>query len=89
MKIAAVDLGTNAFRVLIQEKDQKSYFNILKYREIVGLGKHLNSDNELRLTKKYYSTLNKIFLLLKKYNVEKVKIVGTSVFRDATNKKTN
>ena len=87
MKIAAVDLGTNAFRVLIQEKDQKSYFNILKYREIVGLGKHLNSDNELRLTKKYYSTLNKIFLLLKKYNVEKVKIVGTSVFRDATNKK--
>ena len=85
MKIAAVDLGTNAFRVLIQEKHRKSYSNILKYREIVGLGKYLY-DNELRLPKKYYSALNKIFLLLKKYNVEKVKIVGTSVFRDAANK---
>ena len=86
MKIAAVDLGTNAFRVLIQEKHRKSYSNILKYREIVGLGKYLYHGNELRLPKKYYSALNKIFLLLKKYNVEKVKIVGTSVFRDAANK---
>ena len=33
MKIAAVDLGTNAFRVLIKEKHRKSYSNILKYRE--------------------------------------------------------
>ena len=84
MKAAAIDLGTNAFRLLIKDI-KNSNTETFRYREIVGLGKYL-SNNNLELPKIYYSSLERIFEYIKKYNVKKVYTVGTSVFRESDNK---
>lgn len=86
MICASVDLGTNAFRLLIVDK-REDVKVLKKYRTIVSLGAFINKDSRLIPPKKYYKALDKIFSMIKLYKVEKIKIVGTSVFRDATNKK--
>jgi len=85
MKAAAIDLGTNAFRFLIRDLDEKNNYGY-KSRYVVGLGKYLNDNSYLVLPKLYYETLDMIFSDINKNNVDKIHIVGTSVFREALNK---
>ncbi|MEE2702318.1 MAG: hypothetical protein VYB18_04700 [Thermodesulfobacteriota bacterium] len=87
MICAAVDLGTNAFRLLIVRKSKNNPKVLKRYRSIIGLGSFLDSKEILNPPSSYYRTLNKIFSLIKEFEVERVDIVGTSVFRKCRNKK--
>ena len=51
MIYAAVDLGTNAFRLLIVDKDKEEI--IRRESEIIGLGSHINKDKFLFPPPKY------------------------------------
>ena len=84
MAYAAVDLGTNAFRLLVVDKDKRKI--LLRYSSIIGLGSYLNKNNVLVPPIKYYRSLDKIFRSIKSLNVKKVNIVATSIFRDCVNK---
>ena len=85
MIYAALDLGTNAFRLLIVDISKN---NILKRESIiVGLGSYISKDKILLPPKKYYDALDRIFKIVKKFKVKKVDAVGTSIFRDSSNKK--
>ena len=85
MAYATVDLGTNAFRLLIFDNKRK---NVLKrYSSIIRLGSYISKKKILMPPKSYYKALDKIFYYIQKYKVEKVLVVGTSVFRDCKNKK--
>ena len=51
MIYAAVDLGTNAFRLLIVDKDKEEI--IRRESEIIGLGSYINKDKFLVTPPKY------------------------------------
>ena len=87
MICAAVDLGTNAFRLLIARKNKSNPKVLKKYRSIIGLGFFLVSKKILSPPSGYYRTLNRIFSLIKQFEVKRVEVVGTSVFRKCRNKK--
>ena len=87
MICAAVDLGTNAFRLSIVKKTKKKSKVLKRYRSIIGLGSFMDSQKRLLPPLSYYKVLDKIFSLITEFNVEKTQIVGTSIFRDCKNKK--
>ena len=80
MIYAAVDLGTNAFRLLIVDKDKEEI--IRRENEIIGLGAYINKDKLLFPPSKYYKVLDKFFKIIKELKVHRIDIVGTSIFRD-------
>ncbi len=84
MTYAAVDLGTNAFRLLIVDKKRKKVLK--RYSSIIGLGSYISKTNILSPPKSYYKVLDKIFKYIKDFEVKKVRVVGTSIFRDSLNK---
>ena len=84
MAYAAVDLGTNAFRLLIVGDDRKKI--LLRYSSIIGLGSYIDNNNVLAPPFNYYKSLDKIFKSIENFNVQKVSIVATSIFRDCINK---
>ena len=84
MIYAAVDLGTNAFRLLIVDKDKEEI--IRRESEIIGLGAYINKDKLLFPPSKYYKVLDKFFKIIKELKVNRIDIVGTSIFRDCRNK---
>ena len=85
MAYAAVDLGTNALRLLILDEEEGKILK--RSSSIVGLGSYLNNDRELIPPKKYYEALDKIFKEISNFKVKNVCVVGTSIFRDCINKK--
>ena len=87
MKIAAMDLGTNTFRILIGEYDDGNLDKIYRETNITRLGEGLlHSDviNEKAISRSV-STLKKYMDIADKYNVNKVVAAGTSAFRNALN----
>lgn len=84
MAYAAVDLGTNAFRLLIVGDDRKKI--LFRYSSIIGLGSYIDNNNVLAPPSNYYKSLDKIFKSIETFNVQKVSIVATSIFRDCINK---
>ena len=76
MIYAAVDLGTNAFRLLIVDKDKEEI--IRRESEIIGLGSYINKDKFLVPPPKYYKVLDKFIKIIEELKVSRVDIVGTS-----------
>ena len=87
MRIAAIDLGTNTFRILIGEYQNGNFEKIYRETNITRLGEGLfKSDliNEEAISRSI-STLKKYRLITEKYNVNKTIAAGTSAFRNALN----
>ena len=84
MAYAAVDLGTNAFRLLIVGDDRKKI--LFRYSSIISLGSYIDKNDVLAPPSNYYKSLDKIFKAIENFNIEKVNIVATSIFRDCINK---
>ena len=87
MRIAAMDLGTNTFRILISEYDDGNLEKIYRETNITRLGEGLlHSDiiNEKAISRSV-STLKKYMYIADKYNVNKIVAAGTSAFRNALN----
>jgi len=88
LRAAAVDIGTNSCRLLIAEKKTDESFDILNRKlEITRLGEGVDQNKILK-----EKAVNRVFKVLKKYKaiidefqVDRVRIVGTSALRDVDN----
>ncbi|ADO77858.1 Ppx/GppA phosphatase [Halanaerobium praevalens DSM 2228] len=88
MKAAAIDIGTNSCRLLIGEKNSNNSFNILvREVEITRLGEGVDENKNLNKSavKRVEAALKKYKNIIEKYEVEKVRIIGTSALRDVNN----
>ncbi|MGM0438433.1 MAG: Ppx/GppA phosphatase family protein [Bacillota bacterium] len=88
MRLAAVDVGTNSTRLLIVQYEKKKYkvlerdLIVSRLGEGVDKNKYLNEKAILRTV----NALEQYDEKIKKYNVKKTKVVGTSALRDVKNK---
>lgn len=87
MRIAAMDLGTNTFRILISEYTGDKLKNIYRETNITRLGEGLNKDYLINDSAVNRSTeiLKKYKSISEQYGVSKVVATGTSAFRNALN----
>ena len=90
MRIAAMDLGTNTFRILIGEDENGNFEKIYRETNITRLGEGLLQSNLIneKAISRSVSTLKKYRLITEKYNVNKIIAAGTSAFRNALNAET-
>jgi len=90
MRIAAMDLGTNTFRILIGEYENGNFEKIYRETNITRLGEGLLQSNLIneKAISRSVSTLKKYRLITEKYNVNKIITAGTSAFRNALNAET-
>lgn len=88
MYIAAIDLGTNCFRLLIAKIELNQIIFVQKTSIITGLGKDFDTNNKL-LSKKSISrslkVLKKFSLTLKRFQISSLRAVATSVVRNSDN----
>lgn len=87
MKIAAIDLGTNTFHLIIAEKNGSSFQIIYKTNEPVRLGEDITKDNLIIpiAFERGINCLKDFKNILEKYNVVTVKATATSGIRSAIN----
>ena len=90
MRIAAMDLGTNTFRILIGELSNGRLKEIYRETNITRLGEGLNQTNVINgnAVTRSVTILKKYRKLIKQYDAQKVLAAGTSAFRNAVNAKT-
>jgi len=87
-KYAAIDIGTNTILMLIAEKDEYGKLSVITdEHSIARLGEGVDktriiNDDAIGRAKEILQNYNEI---IKKHNVENVRIVGTSSLRDAKN----
>ena len=86
--LAAIDIGTNSFHLVIADVNSKGQFKVLtREREVVRLGK--SSDDMKYLDKdaieRGVSALKRFKLICDSYGAE-IRAIGTSAVREALNK---
>lgn len=89
-RLAAIDVGSNAIRLVIGEIDAAGEIHILKkYREGVRLGKDTFSQGEIskKSAERALETFAKFKLFIKEHGVKHVRAVATSAMREASNSK--
>jgi exopolyphosphatase/guanosine-5'-triphosphate,3'-diphosphate pyrophosphatase len=87
--IAAIDVGSNAIRLVIGELDSHGDIRILKkLREPVRLGKDVFAGGPIskKTLDKALTAFSKFRDLLQSHNVHHLKAVGTSALRDAADR---
>jgi exopolyphosphatase/guanosine-5'-triphosphate,3'-diphosphate pyrophosphatase len=87
MKIAAIDLGTNTFHLIIAEKNGSSFQIIYKTNQPIRLGEDITKDNLIIpiAFERGINCLKEFKNTLEKYNVVTIKATGTSGIRSAIN----
>lgn len=87
MKIAAIDLGTNTFHLIIAEKNGSSFQIIYKTNEPVRLGEDITKANLIIpiAFERGINCLKDFKNILEEYNVATVKATATSGIRSAIN----
>lgn len=88
MKAAAVDIGTNSCRLLIGKINSAQSFDILARKlEITRLGEGVDQSRKLKeaAVDRVFNTLKKYRSIVNEYQVEKVRVIGTSALRDVDN----
>ncbi len=88
-RIAAIDVGSNAIRLVIGEIDDKGEIKVLKkFREGVRLGKDTFSSGEIskKSIERTLETFIKFRRFIKEHDVKQVRAVGTSAMREAQNR---
>ena len=87
-RVAAVDIGTNTFRLLIAERGKRSLFvPIMKGREVVRLGEgyHVSSRIGKKAITRGINTLTFFTEKMKENEVTRYLAVATGVVRQAAN----
>lgn len=89
MNIAAIDIGSNAIRLVIAKNVQNQHYHILhKYRASVRLGEDV--FNQGRISKKTLTkaidTFKAFRNILGKYGIHRYRAVATSALREASNR---
>jgi exopolyphosphatase/guanosine-5'-triphosphate,3'-diphosphate pyrophosphatase len=89
MRIAALDLGTNTFRILIGELENGQLKKIYRETNITRLGEGLVKNSLIgdNAIKRSVTILQKYKMLTEEHGVNKVIAAGTSAFRNAVNGK--
>jgi exopolyphosphatase / guanosine-5'-triphosphate,3'-diphosphate pyrophosphatase len=92
LKLAAIDIGSNACRLLVNEvlmgpDGRKEFIKVALVRVPLRLGFDVFETGRLseKKTEQLVETLESFKLLLKVYEVEHLKACATSAMRDATN----
>ncbi len=88
LKAAAIDIGTNSSRLLIGEKKSASSFDILLRKlEITRLGEGVDQSKMLKeeAVDRVFKTLKKYRAVIDQYQVNQVRVIGTSALRDVDN----
>jgi exopolyphosphatase / guanosine-5'-triphosphate,3'-diphosphate pyrophosphatase len=89
MMVGIIDLGTNSSRISIyQIKDERLSLYVTK-KESLGLGNYVNKNNALGKEgfDAMIKSIERFVNFSDKFNVEKLFIVGTAVFRNIKNSK--
>ena len=89
MQLAAIDIGSNAIRLIIGEKTETGSLRILKkYREPIRLGAEVFNGGILsqQIIEKTADAFVLFRSVIDQYQIKKVKAVATSALRDAKNK---
>ncbi len=86
-KVAAIDAGSNTFRLLVASLENKGFKDIYADRCITRLGDGLSISGTLQENRMNDSieALKKFASICSKYNVQKINAFGTSALREATN----
>ena len=88
MRAAAIDIGTNSCRLLIAEKKANKSLDVLSRKlEITRLGEGVDQNRFLKeeAVNRVYKALEKYKKIIDKFQVDKVRVVGTSSLRDVEN----
>ncbi len=87
VRIAAIDLGSNALRLAISETDGRNLKLIHKARAPVRLGEAVFSKGKvsMELAQKLARALRSFSLICRRYKVTQIRCVGTSALREAAN----
>ena len=86
--VAAIDLGTNTFRLTIARMNQGAFERVLATKEAVGLGRALVGKPAVLSfegMKRAWACLERFQAALQSYHVDRIRIVGTSALRQAVN----
>ncbi|SDH76937.1 Ppx/GppA phosphatase family protein [Halanaerobium congolense] len=88
MRAAAIDIGTNSCRLLIAEKKANKSLDVLSRKlEITRLGEGVDQNRFLKeeAVNRVYKALEKYKKTIDKFQVDKIRVVGTSALRDVEN----
>ena len=87
MRIAAIDLGSNTFHLIIAEKKKESIEILYKINKPIKLSENITKNNAI-IPAAYNRGINclaEFKKIIESYSVEKVKAVATSAVRSAIN----
>lgn len=86
-RLAAIDIGSNAIRMVIAEVQPRGLEAIKKYRFPIRLGADVFKSGKIsaKNMKEAARTFEKFKTVSTKYNVTKIRAVGTSALREAGN----
>lgn len=85
-RIAVIDLGSNTFHLLIADKDEDGLSTVFKKRAYVSLCEGGGQVIKEERMKAGLEVLVDFREVLKKYGVERFRMIGTAVLRSATNR---
>ncbi|MFN2340701.1 MAG: Ppx/GppA family phosphatase [Halanaerobium sp.] len=88
LRAAAVDIGTNSCRLLIGEKNSEESFDILERKlTITRLGEGVDQSGKLKeaAVERVFKALKKYRAIIDQYQIEKIRVIGTSALRDVDN----
>lgn len=88
MRIAVIDLGTNTCNLLIAEVENAAFKILHQSKQLVKLGDNKIKANEIsdEATKRTVSSFSEHYKIIRKLNVDVVKVIATSAVRTAENK---
>jgi exopolyphosphatase/guanosine-5'-triphosphate,3'-diphosphate pyrophosphatase len=89
MKIAVIDLGTNTCNLLIAETNNTHDYKILhQSKQLVRLGDDKIKSNEIssEAASRVIQSFEKHKMIMQKFGVNKIRVIGTSAVRSAANK---
>jgi len=87
MRIAAIDLGSNTFHLIIAEKKSAHFEVIFKINKPIKLSQDITKCNAIipAAFDRGINCLKEFKTILEEYNVDKIKAVATSAVRSASN----
>ncbi len=86
-RVAAIDVGTNSVRLVVAESDALARFRVIdEVRETTRLGSGLYASGRLgrEPVERTLQTLQHMRALVEGYHVDRLRAVGTSALREAT-----
>jgi exopolyphosphatase/guanosine-5'-triphosphate,3'-diphosphate pyrophosphatase len=87
MRIASIDIGTNTFRILVCELQDRELKRLYVDRVITRLGGGFSREGKIteEAGKRSLRALKNFARIIKRYKVEKIRAVATSVVRESQN----